>query len=305
MAGFLKKQRNRRDPAEPHNESKKHSFIIVIVLAAVIFFAGSLIGMGMVKPFQILCGTKFPEIQFLLEYYLFYIGLDILIVLFCYFRERKIFDSMRSQRKGGMRGNNLKFVLLGLGIGFGTNTICVGCAVLSKDVTLAWNGISPLFLVLAFAAVLIQSGAEELVTRGYILGALNQRYPVWVGVLANGLFFGALHVLNPGVTVISVLNIFLFGVTTALAVSYYDCLWLCIALHTAWNFTQNLIYGLPNSGVVSKASVLSLESAGSSFVYEASFGVEGGLVWTILECIALILLLLWGPAAGMRNKKAE
>ena len=70
-------------------------------------------------------------------------------------------------------------------------------------------------------------------------------------IIGNALIFTSLHVFNPGFTVIAGTQIFLVGIVFSLLVYYYDSLWAAITFHTAWNYTQNLIFGLPNSGIVS------------------------------------------------------
>jgi hypothetical protein len=52
-----------------------------------------------------------------------------------------------------------------------------------------------------------------------------------------------------------------------------------MGIHTGWNFTQNYLFGLPNSGLVSEASVFHLDAANgiTNLIYDWDFGVEGGL----------------------------
>ncbi len=150
-------------------------------------------------------------------------------------------------------------------------------------------------MLCALLVVCVQSGAEELVTRGYMLGALRERYPVWVAVLGNSLLFAALHLTNNGITVISFLQTLLIGLLFSLFVVFLDSLWMAIALHTAWNYTQNFLLGLPNSGHVSEKSFLHLEAAGNSAFYDATFGLEGSLSSLAVICllIAAMLFLSW------------
>ena len=68
-----------------------------------------------------------------------------------------------------------------------------------------------------------------------------------------------------------------------------------MAIHTAWNFTQNFIFGLPNSGLVSEASIFALDAANAktSWIYSASFGVEGGIPSLIADgALGVICLIL-------------
>ena len=73
-----------------------------------------------------------------------------------------------------------------------------------------------------------------------------------------------------------------------------------MAAHGAWNFTQNIIFGLPNSGITVPFSVFKLDAstARNSFAYNVGFGIEGTLVADIVLILACVIMYLWG-----RNKK--
>jgi hypothetical protein len=68
-----------------------------------------------------------------------------------------------------------------------------------------------------------------------------------------------------------------------------------MAAHTAWNFTQNIIFGLPNSGSVVPYSIFMLDAstARDSLFYNVGFGVEGTVFADILLIAAAIGLYLW------------
>jgi hypothetical protein len=61
-----------------------------------------------------------------------------------------------------------------------------------------------------------------------------------------------------------------------------------------WNFTQNFLFGLPNSGLVSEASVFHLDAATgiSNWIYSYEFGVEGGVPAVFIDLV-LIAVILW------------
>ena len=75
-----------------------------------------------------------------------------------------------------------------------------------------------------------------------------------------------------------------------------------MAAHTAWNFTQNIIFGLPNSGNVSPVSIFKLDAstAMDSFAYDVGFGVESTIVAITLIIVSCIIVYLWG---SKNNKK--
>ena len=206
--------------------------------------------------------------------------------------EKPILRSFGLRLSGGGRGNTWAMFGLGLLVGFAMNALCIALAYLHGDLDFSMGAFRPVYLLAALLFVCVQSGAEELLCRGYMFGAMGQRYNVWVAAAANALFFGALHLFNPGVTVLSIVNVVLFGFALSIVMIKLDSLWFCIAVHTTWNFSQSIFFGLPNSGIVSEGSFLHLEAAADSVLYSTSFGVEGSITTTLVLLVLSLAVLL-------------
>ena len=195
------------------------------------------------------------------------------------------------------KGNNIKYLGLGFVIGFGLNIICAIVAVLNKDISLHYDSFNFIKLLLLFIAVFIQSSAEEMVCRGFIFQRLRRgyRHPA-VAIILNSLLFTSMHLFNPGASVISMTAVLAAGLLFSLMVYYMDSIWCVMAAHTAWNFTQNLILGLPNSGMVSPVSVFKLDAATakSSFAYSVEFGLEGSITAiTVMIITGIVIIVLY------------
>ena len=199
-------------------------------------------------------------------------------------------------------GNKASLLLLGLLVGFAMNFGCILCAMANGDIHLflQFAAAQIPFYCYALFFVFIQSASEELWCRGFMQERINVKYPLWVALLVNGVFFGLLHALNPGVTVFAVVEIIVCGVSFAISKWVTGSIWFPIGVHTAWNFTQNLIFGLPNSGLVSEASIFGLDAATarSSMVYSVSFGVEGAIPALIADALLGIICLLIAVRQG-------
>ena len=193
------------------------------------------------------------------------------------------------------KGNNIKYLGLGFLIGFVLNIICAIVAVLNKDISLHYDSFNFIKLLLLFIAVFIQSSAEEMVCRGFIFQRLRRgyRHPA-VAIILNSLLFTSMHLFNPGASVISMTVVLAAGLLFSLMVYYMDSIWCAMAAHTAWNFTQNLILGLPNSGMVSPVSVFKLDAATakSSFAYSVEFGLEGSITAIAVMIITGIVIIV-------------
>lgn len=192
-------------------------------------------------------------------------------------------------------------LLVGLLFGFAFNSLNVIGSILLGNLKLSFNSVEFKTLTGFIIFVMIQSGAEEMINRFFIYQKLRRRFknPA-VAVLGNSLFFLGMHFGNHGLNLPSYLELFLWGVLFSLIILYFDNLWACIAIHTAWNFTQNIIYGLPNSGIVSKYSIFKIDAAADDFFFNTGFGVEGswGAVLFITIVIVILILMFKGKEAN-------
>ena len=104
---------------------------------------------------------------------------------------------------------------------------------------------------------------------------------------------------------VSVLNIWLEGIFSGLLVYCFDSLWMAMAAHTAWNFLQSIVLGLPNSGIEVPYSVFKLDTAtaANGFAYDIHFGLEAGLMAGLVELIGILLLIWLARRCAARREK--
>ena len=196
-----------------------------------------------------------------------------------------------------LKGNTLKMFGVGLAIGLGMNLLCALIAMVNGDIALTFHSFRPVSFLLIFVAVLIQSAAEELLCRVFMYQRLLRFgcKPI-VAAVINASFFAIVHLGNPGVTPISVVSLFLSGMLLSAMVVYMDSPWAAMAGHAGWNFCQNILLGLPNSGTVVPYSVFKLDAAAAtdSFAYSVSFGLEGAVTAVIIHVVVIGLIVWWG-----------
>ena len=92
------------------------------------------------------------------------------------------------------------------------------------------QGFSALLGVLfVFIGWMVQGAAEELITRGWLLPVIGARYsPTW-GIIISSLIFMIFHARNPNLSIIALLNLFLFGLFATLYALYEGGLWGSLA----------------------------------------------------------------------------
>ncbi len=149
-------------------------------------------------------------------------------------------------------------------------------------------------LLLFFVGFIIQGMGEEVMVRGYLMPSLAARIPLKYAILISSLVFAALHLLNPGMTILSFLNLSLFGIFAGIYMCKTQNIWGISAFHTSWNFVQGNFFGILVSGQNVNVSVFSFDSMPNQVLLNGgNFGMEGGIIVTILLLIACGLLLLY------------
>jgi membrane protease YdiL (CAAX protease family) len=124
---------------------------------------------------------------------------------------------------------------------------------------------------------------------------VGARYRPWLGVILSAIVFATLHSLNPNLSPIAVINLFLFGVFTAFYALREGGLWGVCSIHAAWNWAQSHLFGLQVSGLTPPGGTLfDLMEAGPDVITGGSFGLEGGLAVTVVLLVSCALVWWWG-----------
>lgn len=130
---------------------------------------------------------------------------------------------------------------------------------------------------------------EELLFRGYPFQKLHARSR-WFAIVFVAAVFAALHSGNAAVTSLGLFNIFLGGVLLSLAWERHQRLWFPIGLHLAWNLTTGPILGHEVSGYEAIETLFVEQGTGPALLTGGDFGIEGSVVMTVTELIAIALL---------------
>ena len=147
----------------------------------------------------------------------------------------------------------------------------------------------------------LQSGTEELLTRGWLFPVVSKHTRLWIGTVVSSLLFAVLHLQNPSINWISLLNIGLFGLLACLYVLKTDNIWGVSAIHAAWNCLQGSFFGLNVSGLSVAYSPMSftIENV-PEYMSGGLFGPEASLFSSLVMGI-YILYLVW----DIHRKKEE
>ena len=150
-------------------------------------------------------------------------------------------------------------------------------------------------MLFSLFAVFIQASTEEIESRGFVFGKMYcEGVPLIPAILVSAVYFSYLHAANPGFGIIPFIGIVVVGVQYALCYYYFGTIWFTCLAHMMWNFTQDFIFGLPDSGKPAALSVFSTEVSGSGFFYDKTFGIEGGGMAITVNLISCIIIFLIG-----------
>ena len=206
-------------------------------------------------------------------------------------------------------GRSMKMLGFGILLGFLTNFFCILCALLHGDIKLYldFSAAEIPLMIYAFICVFFQSTSEELWCRTFMYERLNVHYPLWVAIVVNGTVFGLLHSFNTGITVLAMADLIICGLAYSLLRWYSGSIWTCFGIHTMWNFTQNFLFGLPNSGLVSEASVFHLDASTgiSNLFYSYEFGVEGAVPAVFIDLVLAGVIIYLAKRDGRLHELLE
>jgi uncharacterized protein len=148
---------------------------------------------------------------------------------------------------------------------------------------------------------------EEYLTRGYIqytltrgLAGLYQRVfktrnsvalGFWTSAVIFSILFGLSHSNNPGESPIGLLSAGMGGMVFCFSLWRTGSLWWAIGFHTSWDWAQNFLYGVADSGVMIQHRLLLTHPVGKPILSGGTTGPEGSVfIVAILPVIFLIIL---------------
>lgn len=157
----------------------------------------------------------------------------------------------------------------------------------------AGTGTSAISLVLLFLiGFMVQGASEEVVVRGWMMPVLSRHYKVSTAIIISSVFFGLLHILNPNVNLLSIVNLILYGIFAALYSLNDEGLWGIFAQHSIWNWFMGNVLGLPVSGtIMGKASIIETKLTGPTWITGGAFGPEGGIIVTLILSASILILI--------------
>lgn len=205
------------------------------------------------------------------------------ILFFKYYEKRKVTELATN----GLAKNLLIGILIGVVLQ--SLTILVIYATGSFNIV-AVNPVS--FIIIPLTVAFTAAILEEILIRGILFRVLEEKLGSYIALAISAIIFGALHLSNPGATLVSALCVSIeAGILLGAAFMYSRNLWFPISIHFAWNFMQSGIFGAITSGNEKAESLLVTKIEGSVWITGGEFGPEGSFQAIIFCSIASVLLV--------------
>lgn len=184
----------------------------------------------------------------------------------------------------------VKNLIIGAIIGFVLQSLTILVIYLNGSYSVvAINPIS--FILIPFALMFTVAIIEEILVRGIIFRIIEEKLGSYWALIISSLLFGVLHLWNPNSTILSSICITTAGFLFGAAFIYTRSLWLPIAIHFAWNFTQSGIYGAITSGNEKTNSLINAKIQGLEIITGGEFGPEGSIQAIIICFVATVVFL--------------
>ena len=199
--------------------------------------------------------------------------------------------------RGSIRAKGLLFFLFGMALlAFLVGALCLSGAYEYVGASRADMAYLPLLLL----AYLVQGGTEELLCRGFLMSALSARFGGASSAVISAAVFSFMHIFNPALSLIGLLNIFLFGLLFASLTQRTKSILPAAFMHAGWNFSLSL-FGARISGTAPPFSVLFFEIR-RPFLSGADFGPEGSPILCAVLAVLLFLLAFGASVCKNENK---
>jgi membrane protease YdiL (CAAX protease family) len=190
-----------------------------------------------------------------------------------------------------------KHLSLGLMVGLLTIGIAVGIAVLYGGLSFRSDesaGASEIFRSLLISLVIFAVAAafEEALFRGYMFQTLSRAGLSWLAMALTSLFFGIVHLENPGANAVSTANTALAGIWFGLAYLKTRDLWFPFGIHLMWNWAQGSIFGIEVSGLrgVGGPPLLIENDSGPALITGENYGIEAAIPATIAIILSILAI---------------
>lgn len=288
-------------PAALYVAKKLLGFFFILVLSTVVSEA-LVIGIFTAMGYNPLNG-EMPawDVVQLFKYY-GYALFCVVALLYCKLVEKRNPSSVGFNKKvfdyiiGGIAAIVLLVVIVG---------ICCATGVFSFNYVT--STVDAVYLITLFTGFFVQSFAEEIMSRGYLLPSLLKRTSLPIAIFVSSTAFALPHMLSlmeaeTQFVIVGTLNLYLVSAVFSLLFVLRSNIYIVGGLHCVWNFVLYGAMGLSVSGGNSNENALmSFNVNAQNILSGGAYGVEASIITTVVLGVTVILLVRLCKKRGVKN----
>jgi membrane protease YdiL (CAAX protease family) len=188
----------------------------------------------------------------------------------------------------------VRYFALGLGWGLTFAALLILCLIASGHLVFdrrLLSGGSAVGYGLAWAGCFfVVALAEEMLFRGYLQTALSRLIGFWPAAITLSTLFGLVHLRNSSEVFFGIATVTLGGAFFSLALWRTGSLWWGIGFHTAWDWSQSFVFGVPDSGILVADRLALTHPVGSAIWSGGNTGPEASLLVLPVMGVALFAM---------------
>jgi membrane protease YdiL (CAAX protease family) len=181
-------------------------------------------------------------------------------------------------------------------IGFGLSGLMIVTCVLLIGVFGSYEVVgfhSPGVLAYAFVSTAFYALLEDLLFRAILFRNVEVRLGTWLAIVLVAALFGLLHLGNDNASVSSSVALAVGDLSLAAAFVLTRRIWMVWGVHVGWNFFQEKIFGMANSGYTASDNLIDAAVSGPAWVTGGAFGVENSVPGVLTSIAVGVLLMTW------------
>lgn len=132
---------------------------------------------------------------------------------------------------------------------------------------------------------------QVLLFRLIIFRLLEEFVGTWVALVSVSATFGFAHLGNENATVWAAVALAAADVIMIAPFVLTRRLWMAWGLHWSWNFMQDGVFGMPNSGITELPSWIVAAIGGPHWLTGGRFGIEASVIVVIVSLAVGLLML--------------
>ena len=215
----------------------------------------------------------------------------LIVYLFCVLNKEQVSSIISFDKNWG------KNLLYGGLVGCLSVSLGILIIYLTKSISFESNPIRWLFIVTSFVMVALSAASEEILFRGLMQNKLMSLSKPSISVIITSIIFALLHIVNPDISFLYIVNVFLAGIVLGIIFLYSKNIFFPIGLHIFWNFVQDIADlsgdNLPSIFISNRLS--------ANMINGGSGGFENSIVCTVI--LLLLIAFFYSKMTLSQQKK--